>query len=195
MSVGVIDRAYLELLVAALRSQSDWCDRVDPGLTDAEVSAIEDRFQFVFPPDLRAVLQFALPVGKCFPDWRNDSEEALRRRLDWPLDGMWFDVRNKVFWPREWGVKPVSEDEQFEIVRHAVHQAPRLIPIFSHRYIPAEPSEAGNPVLSVYQTDIIYYGDDLADYFRREFGMPLPELAAREPRRIRFWTDVLEGCY
>jgi hypothetical protein len=52
------------------------------------------------------------------------------------------------------------------------------------RYIPAEPNESRNPVFSVHQTDIIHYGNDLADYFQREFQVPLPDRAAREPRPI-----------
>jgi len=41
------------------------------------------------------------------------------------------------------------------------------IPVYSHRYLPSEPKATGNPVLSVHQTDIIYYGNDLASYFSR----------------------------
>jgi hypothetical protein len=39
----------------------------DPGLTDAEVIAVERRFGFKFPPDLREFLQTALPRGPEFP--------------------------------------------------------------------------------------------------------------------------------
>jgi hypothetical protein len=56
-----------------------------------------------------------------------------------------------------------------------------------HRMMPDEPREAGNPVFSVHQTDIIYYGFDLLDYLRNEFKLrdrdPWPE----KVRPIRFW--------
>ncbi|WP_025721637.1 hypothetical protein [Paenibacillus sp. 1-18] len=35
---------------------------------------------------------------------------------------------------------------------------------------PSSQPEAGNPVFSVYQTDIIVYGEGLQDYFKLEFG-------------------------
>jgi hypothetical protein len=80
-----------------------------------------------------------------------------------------------------------------------------MIPVYSHRYLPAEPCEAGNPVFSIYQTDIIHYGYDLADYFAREFRVDAavaperyiwtPPWAAAEPRPIRFWDDVMNGTW
>jgi hypothetical protein len=56
---------------------------------------------------------------------------------------------------------------------------------------PREPNEAGNPIFSVHQTDIIYYGNDLVDYFHDEFHVPLPDWAVRGPRSIRFWEEAL----
>jgi hypothetical protein len=62
--------------------------------------------------------------------------------------------------------------------------------MYSHRYIANEPLAARNPVFSVHQTDIIYYGTDLADYFAREFGVSRPNWAANEAREIRFWSAL-----
>jgi len=185
----MIDAAYLETFAATLRSFPETVERLDPGLTDSEITAVEKRFGFIFPPDLRAVLQFALPVGKQFPDWRNGSEEDLTSRMKLPLDGILFDVEhNDDIWPTEWGPRPERMDERFAVVTKLVEFAPKLIPIYSHRYIPAEPHEYGNPVLSVHQTDIIVYGHDLTDYFQHEFGVPVPG-AARTTKAIRFWDD------
>jgi len=64
--------------------------------------------------------------------------------------------------------------------------------VYFHRYIPARPHLSGNPVLSVYQTDIIYYGNDLTDYFRNEFQVPLPEETTNTPRLIEFWTEIID---
>jgi hypothetical protein len=166
-------------------------DRLDPGLSDAELDAVQNRFHFTFPPDLRAVLQFALPIGKQWLDWRSGSDHDIQARLGWPLEGIQFDIENSGFWLDEWGPKPEEGHRRSEVVRHVIDNAPRLIPVYSHRFIPVEPLDAGNPVFSVHQTDIIIYGNDLADYFHREFGVSLPGSAAREPRRIRFWSDAL----
>ena len=45
----------------------------------------------------------------------------------------------------------------------------------------------GNPVLSVYQTDIIYYGYDLEDYLRHEFDLPDRKPWPEHFRSISFW--------
>jgi hypothetical protein len=73
-----------------------------------------------------------------------------------------------------------------------------LIRIFQHAYLPAEPDLAGNPVLSVYQTDMIYGGRNLGEYLQRilsgeEWVLP----NCNEVRPIRFWSDLVEwdgGC-
>jgi hypothetical protein len=58
--------------------------RLDPGLSDEEVSRLQDRLGFAFGPGHREFIQSAVPVGESWPDWRHDSEEDLRGRLDWP---------------------------------------------------------------------------------------------------------------
>ena len=159
----------------------------DAGLTNAEVTTVEKRFGFRFPPDLREFLQTALPHGPKFPDWRSGDEAVLRDRLDGPLQGILFDIEYNGFWLEEWGPRPGSLDEALRAASELVAAAPRLIPIFSHRMMPDEPYLPGNPVFSVHQTDIIYYGFDLADYLRHEFHLPGREPWPEQVRPIRFW--------
>src|SRR5262249_51256843 len=139
------------------------------GLTNAEVAVAESRFGFQFPPDLRAFLQTALPKGRRFPDWRAGSEAELRDWLDLPRQGVVFDVECNGFWLDEWGPRPIPLAEAKSIAEQLVASAPRLIPVYMHRMIPAEPHLPGNPVFSVHQTDIIVYGTDLEDYLAHEF--------------------------
>ena len=93
-------------------------------------------------------------------------------------------------------LKPESLDDAVAVACEAYGRAPTLIPIFSHRYLPATPCEAGNPVFSVYQTDIIYYGADLFDYLQNEFkgafGRTKLELT-RTPRERPFWSAIEAG--
>src|SRR5262245_28345901 len=70
----------------------------DTGLTVAELAAVERRFNFQFPPDLREFLQTALPRGPAFPDWRSGDEARLRDWLDEPRQGVLFDVEHNRFW-------------------------------------------------------------------------------------------------
>jgi hypothetical protein len=95
----------------------------------------------------------------------------------------------------EWGPKPSTNEAAFAVARMKIDEAPKLIPICGHRYIPAEPSLAGNPVLSVHQTDIIYYGADLGNYLENEFYyyFETPEYFLKEPiRRIEFWSHLVD---
>lgn len=77
-------------------------------------------------------------------------------------------------------------------LQRLVAEAPTLVPVYSHRYIPADPWAEGNPVLSAVQSDIVYFGNDLADCFRRDFVVPLPGWAAKAPRKVRFWDEIIE---
>src|SRR5690348_10376070 len=122
------------------------------GLTDSEVDRAQNKYGFRFPPDLRELLQYGLPIGPAFPNWRDEPDESIRSRLSWPLEGIEFDIAQNGFWMEEWGPKPDDVDTAFEIARQEVARAPRLIPIYGHRYIPDEPRLVGNPVFSVYQT-------------------------------------------
>ena len=164
---------------------------LEPGLSPTEFEAIEHAFRF--PDDLRALLSAFLPRGYGFPNWRRRMEADLRDRLDWPADGIAFDIERNGFWMSDWGTKPSDVSEAVAIARQHIAAAPKLIPIYAHRYIPSEPSLAGNPVYSVYQTDIIFYGVDLQDYFENEFGSRgRGRLASHPTRTIRFWSQFVE---
>jgi hypothetical protein len=76
-----------------------------------------------------------------------------------------------------------------------VADAPVLIPVCSHRYLPASPPQAGNPVFSVHQSDIIYYGANLLDYLQNEFGYYFgraEHAISATPRRIALWSRLAE---
>ncbi|HEV8326536.1 MAG TPA: SMI1/KNR4 family protein [Nitrospiraceae bacterium] len=161
------------------------------GLTDSELQDAESEIGSAIPADLREFLSQGLPTGEKFPDWRQPRSVALREQLDWPFEGITFDITNNSFWLEEWGPRPDELRDAIATARRFVSAAPRLIPIFAHRYIPAEPCVSGNPIFSVYQPDIIYYGVDLANYLRCEFRPSAVDNAAwHEPREIRFWSSL-----
>jgi hypothetical protein len=71
-------------------------------------------------------------------------------------------------------------------------EVPQMVPVYGHRYVPAGRGLSGHPVLSMWQTDIIYYGLDLADYIDSEFGRPSSGEALREPHApVEFWRDLV----
>jgi hypothetical protein len=155
------------------------------GYTQDELDAAQERFQLPFPPDLVDLFCDRRPLRGY--DWRVDHEDIIKV-LKWPLEGIIFDIENNSFWPGEWGARPTRKDERAEIATTVVAQAPKLIPLISHRFLPTEPFERGNPVFSIHQTDIIYYGANLLHYFGNEFG-GWSDLEPSAYRRIRFWSD------
>lgn len=166
---------------------------VAPGLSFDELARAEAVVGAPFPPDLRDFLAEGLPEGERFPDWRQPTSSQIRGRLDWPSDGAAFDVVNDAFWWKGWGTRPVDSSEAVARARAELAGVPRLTPVYAHRYLPAEPNAAGNPVFSVYQTDVIYYGRDLRDYLLREFAPHGTTAALRgRIRRVRFWSDLEE---
>ncbi|MGA8368214.1 MAG: hypothetical protein ACLQMT_09140 [Candidatus Acidiferrales bacterium] len=90
----------------------------------------------------------------------------------------------------EWGPRPTDLVAALEAARKELTKAPKLIPVYSHRFVPSEPCDSGNPVFSVHQADIIYYGFDLASYFANEFKIFCPDWAAEKPRNITFWSKL-----
>ncbi|MBI4303341.1 MAG: SMI1/KNR4 family protein [Chloroflexi bacterium] len=164
----------------------------EPGLSARELRKIEEKFAFLFPPDHRDLLMSRMPVSKGFVNWRKDSEKDIRKKLIWPYEGICFDIMNSSFWRKEWGEKPIVPEDACRLLKTIISKAPTLIPIYGHRYIPDRPHERGNPVFSVYQTDIICYGSDLCNYFENEFGpKEKRNLPTITPKRIEFWSSLV----
>lgn len=124
-----------------------------------------------FGTDHREFLSEALPVGDRWFNWRDLDDDRIRAAIAWPLEGVLFDVDENGFWPASWGERPSDERARRELVDAQVCMWPQLVPLYGHRYLPAAPYGTRAPVFSVYQTDVIVYGDDLLDYLRREFGL------------------------
>jgi hypothetical protein len=174
--------------------------RFDTGLTNEEVLSIESRFLIRIPPDLRLFLQLNLPVSDGFVNWRlgvrsNIDADKIISLLNWPLEGMLFDLQADDFWIKSWGDMPKSCAEKQRIAKEKYPTLPKLIPIYSHRYIPSRPHEHGNPVFSVHQMDIIFYGHDLSTYLANEFNFNLTndfEILERPNREIDFWSKWVD---
>ncbi|MCU7725462.1 hypothetical protein ODJ79_17180 [Actinoplanes sp. KI2] len=159
-----------------------------PGLTDEELAAIEKEFGFSFAADHRGFLAAGVPFGRGWPDWRTADRAALRSLLARPIEGVLYDVGQNSFWYEGWGPRPPSSADAVAAARRYLVTVPRVIPVYAHRYLPA--GLAGHPVLSIYQTDVITYGNDLLDWLNREFGLGSPAASAVRPS-VAFWRDLL----
>ena len=187
----------IDELVAALKGKGV---NFEDGLKNAEFAKTETLFNFRFPPDLRDFLSCGLPVSGEFPNWRTGNVRSgqktipIAELMDWPAKGICFDVERNNFWMPDWDAKPSDLAEALRLARRMVRQAPALIPVYAHRFLPAEPAATGNPVLSVWQTDIIYYGVDLVSYLTREFNISTKHRPNENqpPRTVRFWSTIID---
>nr|WP_246002456.1 hypothetical protein [Allorhizocola rhizosphaerae] len=180
---------------------------IDPGLTDAEFDEIEQEFGFRFADDHRSFLAAGLPVNtrpeprepgvfyahaEPWPDWRRADRDQLRAALNWPIEGVLFDVEHNRFWYESWGSRPQDMVEAVVTATRMLVQVSPMVPVYGHRYLPAGRGLSGHPALSMWQTDIIYYGLNLADYIDREFGRRgLGEGSWQPQATVEFWRDLV----
>lgn len=180
------------------------------GLSDAAIDDVQQRYSIEFPRQHRLFLQTlhsttprqrgfshgdgSTPVPRERPgfyDWNADDVQ-IGAALRWPLDGLVADTAEGQYWHRSWGPCPKSTAGRRERLAELIDGAPRLIPIFGHRYVVADESER---VLSVYGDDIIVYGYDLRDYLLHELedvlGIEYTRPQADLPD-IPFWQHVID---
>ncbi|MFF3842134.1 hypothetical protein [Streptomyces sp. NPDC001930] len=165
---------------------------IGPGLSEAELDAVEALFGFGFSADHRVFLAAGLPLGSpSWPDWRDGDPDDLAHRLSGPVEGVLFDVEHNGFWHPDWSPRPAELSEALRVARAESASIPPLIPVYGHRYLPGTPGEWGHPVLSVVQTDIIIYGNDLTDYVRHEFTGRSGGVSSRTT--VDFWAHFVDG--
>ncbi|MEU9997587.1 hypothetical protein [Streptomyces sp. NPDC050848] len=176
----------------ARKIQAQLRAEIGPGLGERELDAVERRFGFRFSGDHRVFLSAGLPLGSPqWPDWRNGDPEDLAERLARPVEGVLFDVEHNGFWYPYWSPRPPEMSEALLVAKAELASVPQLVPVYGHRYLPGTAGEWGHPVLSVHQTDIIFYGADLADYVRHEFTGGASSLVAQAT--VDFWSYFVEG--
>ena len=131
--------------------------------------------------DHRAFLAAGLPLNSReprarprlgWPDWRHGRRRDLRKRLDWPVEGALFDVQYNALWHPSWGQRPADMSAALSAARRHLTRAPKMIPVYGRRYLPAGRGTYGHPVLSIWQTDIIIFATDLANYIALELHRP-----------------------
>ncbi len=180
------------------------------GFTSEQIDSFEQTWNLKFPPDYRIFLELLGTVDKptfcvhwaeegnkmeqgqkpSFYNWQTD-QGAIKEALELPLEGILFDVENNVTWLDSWGKRPNTAEERKELISNLIKQAPPLIPIIGHRYLLGMPLEAGNPVLSVHQTDFIIYGSTLRNFLILELG----DLLGINPSHQRTYRALTKDAY
>ena len=157
------------------------------GLTNDTLAKVEKTYGIIFPDSLKAFYVTALPisVGNAeFPQWDDFSPEniaVIRQRMSAPYQWLKRDIE-KGFWLSTWTGK--TADELFET-------APKLIPIYSHRYVPML-NHPNPPVISTVGRDTVCYGVSLEDYLFREFCDENTFFYETKMPYIPLWSDILD---
>jgi hypothetical protein len=190
------------------------------GFSDAEIDSFEQTWNLRFPADYRLFLRLLgapnrsmvtagyrgrdMVQGECpsFYHWGADVE-AIQYAMASPLEGLLFDVENNVLWLDSWGVRPNDVEGRRQRLSELIQGAPPLIPIIGHRYLVGTPVKAGNPVLSVHQSDIIFYGSDLRKFLITElsdlleinheeaYQKAVEEITETSYTNIPFWGEIM----
>ena len=168
------------------------------GLSDEEFEKIEKFYNIKFPKVLKILYKSFLPNLYNWRDFSEDNVEKIKKYLNMPIEGILFDIQYNSFWMDCFGEKTGDIEQNKakaeEYLKNAKEEeVPRLIPIYSHRYVPSFPDSIDVPVFSVMQTDIIYYGKNIENYFEHEFGNnynPEQEIADLGVIEIPFWSKL-----
>lgn len=189
---------------AARRLALSGACEVRHGLTGREFAWIEAEYGIEFADDHRAFLAAGLPINSArpeegatwerpWPDWRDGEEEELRLHLEWPVREVLHDVERGA-WLRSWGARPEDDAEASRIAGQELERAPKLIPLYAHRFLPGGRGTHGRQVLSVWGADIVSYGRDLAEYVNHDFYSLDDDAEPWEKgNAVPLWSEFLPG--
>lgn len=161
-------------------------------LSEDEIKKIEAKWKLKFPSDYHLFLnrlhcpdrkmsgywyvdesnEKKADLSPTFWDWRND-DAAIQRALDGVREGILFDIEHNGLWLKKWGKKPRGKKNIVEVLDKLLKKAPKLIPVYGHRFLLEKPIQKTHPVLSIVQTDIIVMGNDLRSYLIEELSFLL----------------------
>eukprot|EP00697_Spironema_sp_BW2_P014366 gnl/Spiro4/4792_TR2399_c0_g1_i1.p1 gnl/Spiro4/4792_TR2399_c0_g1~~gnl/Spiro4/4792_TR2399_c0_g1_i1.p1 ORF type:complete len:207 (+),score=48.33 gnl/Spiro4/4792_TR2399_c0_g1_i1:34-621(+) len=189
------NREGVERILAALAASEKADCIIAPGLSDDQFDAIQRKYGFVFPPDVRFFYSLGVPLGKGNSPLVPSELPALYQTAN----SRWHNWHRL---SRPDSVKGDANDTVTEqIAFHATppggaHPADTpLIPLYAHRMIPAVPCLPGNPVFSMHGCyDNILYGENFWEWLQREFGVEVPReyvVDTRDYKTIPFWCDYI----
>ena len=170
---------------------------IKSGLSEKDINEVEKFYDISFNIDHKEFLKIGLVIGDNFYNWVDFSPEncnKIREMLNWPLEGLLFDIEHNNFWYEEIEINSNLLVEKIDSFKSWYNKnVPKLIPIYSHRYMCSEPKKSGVPVYSVYQTDIIYYGMNIVDYLIAEFKLKITSnINLKCNDGTFFWSKIVD---
>jgi len=164
-------------------------------ISNNELDEIEKVYDIKFPESLREFYKNGIPFSsdnQCFPNWNNFENkniENIKERMKAPYNWLFRDVKND-FWLPKWGEKAADNDGLIEQFAKIIVDAPKLIPIYSHRYMPIIDGADNPPVISTVGRDTIYYGSNLIEYLQNEF-IHGNNSNMGKCSYVPFWEDII----
>jgi len=170
--------------------------KFDKGLTGNEIKIIEERYNIIFPKSLVEFYKLGLPISDGFVNWRDESNEnieKIKQKLSRPYDGILWAIKENNFWVDNWD-KPKTFAEQKEKFLEEMKNEPKPIPVYIFRYILSKDGIEDPAVLSMHNSDIIVYGNNLDEYFDNEFFLEHNEKHKCEySEYMGKWIDIMES--
>ncbi|MCS3798876.1 hypothetical protein [Niastella sp. OAS944] len=180
-------------------------------LNDGEIDDLEKKYRIQFGEEHRAFLKVLHTINRKNPtydgwkDQEDDNEvkqmghpsyfynwfedtQWIESRLSWPYDTILQDIfgLNKR-WLKIWGPCPDSTEEKIRVFTEWYNKAPRLIPLFAHRFLMGNGHSGLKPVLSVWGSDIVIIAWSLRHFLMRNFARELD-------LEVLVW-DEEDGCF
>ena len=167
--------------------------KLNNGMTKEDIIKAEKFYNIQFPNDMKEMLMNFVPISESFYNWNDYSEEnitKIKKMMEWPFEGIIFDIQENNFWLEELGECPEKIDDRINKFRKYQTNIPKLIPLFAHRYVVSD-RNINYPIISVYQADIIYYGKNILEYFDIEFNHANYIANIAEFKEIPFWSKII----
>jgi len=163
------------------------------GLDETEIKEIENCYQIHFPEELKKFYNEVLPISDGFYNWRDFSEkniEKIKEKILYPSKEIIENIE-MIDWQKKWGPLPKNSTEKYDYILKKISASQPLIPLYGHRYL-ANQFSYNNPVFSIYGSDIIYYGENLTQYFMIEFKYEKHStIDYNRIKKVDFWSDIL----
>ena len=151
-------------------------------ITDLELANIYRIYGITFPKDLLELYKLGVPTQKYLKFAKNEriigGDVAFYN---------WHDFSEE-------NIKTIKHAMQYAYINIKVSKdAPLLIPIAGHRYMPMIEGVNEVPVLSICGLDAVVYGKNLEDYILREIEPRtiMQPILKKECEYIPFWTDYI----
>lgn len=157
------------------------------GLSLKEIETIENIYEIKFPLSMKELLFRGVPISEGFYHWHDLSESNIRNIKDAISNPFCYILDNiaDIDWLEEKSF--LDMDSKIIFAQNELKKAPKLIPLYAHRYIPIIELD-DPPILSVHGFDIVCYGRNMFDWIRHEFehAQYYCELEIHVP----FWLEI-----